>query len=127
MGKELEVDKVALKTAQIYDYENGNPLIPSIDKYSRYKQEKNGSFSIKSKLLDHCWKMWSSCVITWDGKIVPCCFVKDAQHVVGDLMKQNFKEEWQSSAYQSFRKAVLGGRDQVEMCKNCSEGTKIWA
>lgn len=127
LGKELGVDKVALKTAQVYDYELGNPLIPTLDEYSRYRQQNDGTYTIKNMLLDHCWKMWSSCVVTWDGKIVPCCFDKDAHHIVGDLSMQTFKQEWQSSAYQDFRKTVLSGRDQVEMCKNCSEGTRIWA
>ena len=35
LADELGVDEVKLKTAQVYDYEFGNPLIPSIEKYSR--------------------------------------------------------------------------------------------
>ncbi|HRG29137.1 MAG TPA: radical SAM protein, partial [Chitinophagales bacterium] len=31
LGKEIGVDEVAFKTAQIYDYENGSNLIPTID------------------------------------------------------------------------------------------------
>src|SRR5690606_6554576 len=38
LAKETGVDDVWFKTAQIYDYENDpNNLIPSIDKYSRYR------------------------------------------------------------------------------------------
>ena len=33
LGKEIGVDEVAFKTAQIYDYENGSNLIPTIDYY----------------------------------------------------------------------------------------------
>jgi radical SAM protein with 4Fe4S-binding SPASM domain len=121
------VDQVALKTAQIYDYKNGNDLIPSIDKYSRYRLTEKGTYEIKNKLLDHCWKMWSSTVITWDGKVVPCCFDKDASHVMGQIGSQSLEKIWESTAYQSFRKQLLKGRDQIEMCKNCTEGTKVWA
>ncbi|MFT4738709.1 MAG: radical SAM protein with 4Fe4S-binding SPASM domain, partial [Paraglaciecola sp.] len=127
LAKEIGVEKVALKTAQVYDYAEGNDLIPTIDKYARYKKMVDGTYSIKNKLLDQCWKMWSSCVITWDGKIVPCCFDKDAHHVVGDLNQQSFAQSWKSEPYQQFRQTLLQGRDQIEMCKNCSEGTKIWA
>jgi MoaA/NifB/PqqE/SkfB family radical SAM enzyme len=35
LGKELGVDQLVLKTAQVYDFENGNPLIPSNSVYSR--------------------------------------------------------------------------------------------
>jgi major membrane immunogen (membrane-anchored lipoprotein) len=79
------VDEVALKTAQVHDYEQGSSLIPREERYSRYKLMPDGTYKLKNKLLNHCWKMWHSCVITWDGKIVPCCFDKDASYVMGDL------------------------------------------
>ncbi len=127
LGKEIGVDEVKFKTAQIYDYEEGNDLIPTIDKYSRYKQQSDGKFTIKNKLLDHCWKMWHSCVITWDGKVVPCCFDKDAHHVMGECSEQTFEEIWNSDAYHGFRKQLFQSRSTIEMCKNCTEGTKVWA
>lgn len=126
LGSELGVDHVALKTAQIYDYENGSDLIPTIDKYSRYKKNTSGKYSIKNQLLNHCWKMWHSCVITWDGKVVPCCFDKDAHHVMGDLNTQSFKAIWHSENYTRFRTSLLKSRKEIEICKNCTEGTKVW-
>ncbi|AWV99134.1 SPASM domain-containing protein [Arcticibacterium luteifluviistationis] len=125
LADELGVDEVKLKTAQIYEYENGNELIPTIDKYSRYKDNQDGTFSIKNKLLDHCWKMWHSCVITWDGALVPCCFDKDAEHPMGTLQDNTFKEVWNSPAYTNFRKALISSRSEVEICKNCSEGALV--
>lgn len=127
LAKEIGIDHVALKTAQIYDYKNGSELIPTIDKYSRYQKMGDGTYSIKNELLSHCWKMWQSCVITWDGKVVPCCFDKDAHYVMGDLQQQSFKEIWQSEKYNSFRATILRSRDEIEMCRNCTEGTKVWA
>lgn len=127
LGKVLGVDHVALKTAQIYDYENGSELIPTIDKYSRYRKETSGKYSIKNDLLNHCWKMWHSCVITWDGKVVPCCFDKDAHHVMGDLNLHTFREIWTGEKYNSFRASLLKSRSEIEMCRNCTEGTKVWA
>ncbi|MGB3463893.1 MAG: SPASM domain-containing protein, partial [Cyclobacteriaceae bacterium] len=116
-----------LKTAQIYDYENGSDLIPTIDKYSRYKKGEGGKYTIKNKLLDHCWKMWHSCVITWDGKIVPCCFDKDAQFDMGNLREQSFESIWNSKPYMSFRENLFRSRSSIEMCTNCTEGTKVWS
>lgn len=127
LARQYGVDKVAFKTAQIYDYEQGNPLIPTLDKYARYKKQADGSYQLKSKILNECWKMWHSCVMTWDGQIVPCCFDKDAKHPLGSLKSQSFEQIWQSDAYTAFRQQLLQGRDQIEMCKNCTEGTKVWA
>jgi radical SAM protein with 4Fe4S-binding SPASM domain len=116
-----------LKTAQIYDYANGSGLIPSNEKYSRYKRNPDGTYAIKNKLLNHCWKMWHSCVITWDGKVVPCCFDKDAHFVLGDLTRNSFSEIWYGEAYVNFRASLLKSRSEIEICKNCTEGTKVWA
>lgn len=127
LGKEIGVDEVAFKTAQIYDYENGNDLIPTIDYYSRYKKHDDGSYGIKNKMLNHCWKLWHSCVITWDGSVVPCCFDKDATHQLGNLKETTFKELWQGGKYQNFRSALLKSRSEIDICKNCTEGTKVWA
>ncbi len=127
LATELGVDQVVLKTAQVYDYANGNPLIPTIDKYARYKKQADGTYTIKNKLANHCWKLWHSCVITWDGKVVPCCFDKDAQHQLGDLKSQSFKELWQGEFYNRFRRNILKSRKEIDICANCSEGTKVWA
>jgi radical SAM protein with 4Fe4S-binding SPASM domain len=127
IARELGVDQVVLKTAQIYDYSHGSDLIPENEKYSRYKKNSDNSYSIKNELLNHCWKMWQGCVITWDGKVVPCCFDKDAHYVMGDLTKNSFEEIWKGEAYQKFRSTLLRSRSEIEMCKNCTEGTRIWA
>lgn len=127
MATDLGVDEVGFKTAQIYDYKNGSDLIPTIDKYSRYRNNGDGTFSIKNKLLDHCWKMWHSAVITWDGKVVPCCFDKDADHQMGSLSKASFHDVWFSTPYNAFRKNLIQSRSKIEMCRNCTEGSKVWA
>lgn len=126
LAKELGVKDVAFKTAQIYDFENGNSLIPTIDRFSRYEQIADGKFQIKNKLLNHCWKMWHSCVITWDGLVVPCCFDKDAQYRMGDMKQSSFVEIWQSAEYQQFRSSLIHSRSEIEMCKNCTEGTLVF-
>lgn len=127
LGRSLGVDQVVLKTAQIYEYENGSPLMPAQQKYSRYRQSDDGTFHIKNTMRDHCWKMWHSCVITWDGKVVPCCFDKDAHHVMGDLSTSAFSDVWEGARYRDFRNTLLKSRSEIEMCRNCTEGTKIWA
>lgn len=126
LAEEIGIDEVRLKTAQIYDYAQGNPLIPNQDRYSRYRKQADGSYRIKNQLLNHCWKLWHACVITWDGVVVPCCFDKDAQHRMGNLQEQSLRELWQQEPYREFRKQLLKGRDKIDICTNCTEGCKIW-
>ncbi len=127
LATETGVDEVALKTAQVYDYEKGNKLIPENEKYSRYIQQADGTFKLKNKLLNHCWKLWHSCVVTWDGSVVPCCFDKDATHKMGSLKEQSFAALWQNENYKNFRASLLQSRSEIDICKNCTEGTKVWA
>lgn len=127
LAEEMGVDEVGLKTAQIYDYEEGSDLIPTIEKYSRYQVQADGKYSIKNKFVDHCWKMWHSCVITWDGAVVPCCFDKDAEYKLGDMKTSTFRQLWKGKKYRDFRASLIRSRSEIEMCKNCTEGTQVWA
>src|SRR6478735_1928351 len=127
LAKEVGVDQVRFKTAQVYDYENDpHNLIPTTDKYSRYRKSKNGDMQIKSGLGNHCWKLWHANVITWDGLVVPCCFDKDAQHQLGNLQTQSFKEIWNNDNYKQFRSELLKSRKNIDICANCSEGLTVW-
>jgi len=127
LARDIGVDDVWFKTAQIYDYENDpNRLIPSVDRYSRYKTFPDGTHQYKGSLANHCWRLWHDPVITWDGLVAPCCFDKDAQHKLGDLKTKSFKEIWRNSEYKEFRASILRGRKNIDICSNCSEGTKVW-
>ena len=126
LAKELQVDELKIKTAQIYDFENGHELMTDLPEYSRYIK-KDEQYALQGSLLNHCWKMWHSCVITWDGKVVPCCFDKDATHRLGTLQENTFSEIWSSPAYNSFRHSLLRSRTEIDICTNCTEGTKVFA
>ncbi len=126
LARKIGVDEVKLKSAQVYDYENGNPLIPTIERYTRYRKLPDGRYEPKHALTPHCWKLWHSCVITWDGAVLPCCFDKDARHQLGKLQEMSLQEIWQSRAYQNFRWQLLGGRDNIDICQNCSEGCRVF-
>jgi radical SAM protein with 4Fe4S-binding SPASM domain len=125
LADKLGVDEVVFKTAQVYDYQKGSPLIPDSQQYSRYRKKPDGSYAIKNKLLNHCWKMWHSCVITWDGQVVPCCFDKDASHPMGDLKTEQFKDLWFNEKYTTFRRSLTRARSEIDICTNCTEGLKV--
>ncbi|HMD53883.1 MAG TPA: SPASM domain-containing protein, partial [Phycisphaerae bacterium] len=121
------VDQVRFKTAQVYQYaDDPNGLIPLNEKYSRYYKNDQGVYDFNNQLSNHCWRLWQAAVITWDGLVVPCCFDKDAKHQMGDLKAAGFKEIWRSQKYRDFRTKILKGRSHIDICANCSEGTKVW-
>ena len=127
LAKEIGVDQVRFKSAQVYDYENDpNNLIPVNEKYSRYKRNADGSFKSKNKFANSCRRLWSANVITWDGLVVPCCFDKDAMHRLGNLKNEPFKKIWHNDNYKQFRGELMKSRKNIDICANCSEGESVW-
>lgn len=127
LAREVGVDEVRFKTAQVYDYESDpNQLIPTINKYSRYNRNEDGTYTAKNKLANRCWKLQHANVITWDGLVVPCCFDKDAMHQLGNLQTQSFKEIWHNDNYKQFRSELMKSRKNIDICANCSEGVSVW-
>jgi radical SAM protein with 4Fe4S-binding SPASM domain len=121
---EVGVDKLVFKTMQISSYNNAVKFLPSNKKYRRYVIENN-SFRIKSEIKNHCFALWRTSVITWDGRVVPCCFDKDAQNEIGILNGKAFSDIWHSEKYTNFRRRILSNRKSVSMCTNCTEGLKV--
>lgn len=122
LSKKLKVNKLDFKTAQFYDFEKGNDLMPETAKYNRYYKNNKGKFLIKNKLKNHCYLLWTSSVITCDLFVLPCCFDKNANFKMGNLETTKFKDIWKNKSYQNFRKKVLFSRKNISICKNCTEG-----
>jgi radical SAM protein with 4Fe4S-binding SPASM domain len=112
---------VKLKSMQILDKKDMERWLPTDEKYRRYRL-KDGEYVIKSRLPDRCARLWFNPVITWDGKVVPCCFDKNADHVMGDVNCDSFREIWDGPKYRIFRKSIVSGRHMIDICRNCTSG-----
>ncbi len=123
-GEEVGVDKVVFKSMQVSSNQNAEKYLPLNNNFRRYTII-NGNMNVKSKLKNHCFALWRTSVITWDGKVAPCCFDKDAEHEIGNLNNQSFSEIWKSESYQDFRQKILLNRKNIDMCTNCTEGLDI--
>ncbi len=121
LSKELSADKLTLKSAQLYDFENGNPQLTTIEKYARYKLGKNGKYQIKSKQKNQCERLWKGAVINSKGELLPCCFDKNSTFVFGNLNNKKIIESWNSKKNYQFKNKLLTSRKQFEMCRNCTE------
>lgn len=124
-AKKVKADAYKIKTLQIIHEENATTLLPDNPNLCRYKISRKGLIKIKSKLPNHCWRSWSSLVITWDGNIIPCCFDKDAKYNMGNIKNLSISEIWKSKKYADFHKMILSNRKEVGMCRNCVEGLKL--
>jgi radical SAM protein with 4Fe4S-binding SPASM domain len=113
--------QLRLKSMQITDKSDIGSWLPADNRFKRYKI-KDGSYELKSSMPDRCARLWFNPVITWDGKVLPCCFDKDAEYVMGDLNQDTFREIWDGPKYRVFRKSILTGRHTVGICRNCTSG-----
>lgn len=128
MAANAGIDEFVVKTAQLDAPEDGHPLLTQDPRLRRYDRSPEGRWTLRNPMLDQCWRMWQSAVVTWDGKVVPCCFDKDADHAMGTANNaEEFREIWRSDRYGAFRKSVFTGRSDIDICRNCTEGTQVWA
>lgn len=112
-----------LKSMQILDSARIDEWMPVNESFKRYRKA-NGRYILKSRLSNRCLRLWVNPVITWDGRVIPCCFDKDAEHVMGDLKTSSFREIWYGEKYSAFRESVLTGRKSIEICRNCTSGIR---
>ena len=120
LAKTLGVDTVSIKTAQLYDFEEGNERMTDITRFSRYKRS-GGRFKIKKKLRNKCKRLWSIGVITSDGIMAPCCYDKNAEYQIGKVKQSDIKAIWNGNDFMQFRSKVLTNREGIDICRNCNE------
>lgn len=119
MAKYLGVDMVEIKRAQVYNADKKEHLLPTSKNLSRYQKMSDGRVQLKGTFRNNCWKHWSSAVVTWNGDVVPCCFDKNATHVMGNLKELKLSEIWLKPVFNTFRHNVLTEQQKIEICKNC--------
>jgi len=112
-----------LKSMQVISSAEEDAWMPSNDKFRRYVMN-GGGLSVKSTLPDRCLRMYLNPVITWDGMVIPCCFDKNADNIMGNLNMDSFVNIWKGEKYKSFRRSVLTGRKTIPICTNCTSGLK---
>jgi radical SAM protein with 4Fe4S-binding SPASM domain len=120
-AKQSGVNKLSFKTAQVYNFNAKSTIIPTLKERSRYRQNPDGSWMIAKKVRNRCRRIWSSIVVTWDGKVVPCCYDKNADHQTGNILEDPLSEIWKNQHYSAFRRQVLKNRSEIEICRNCGE------
>lgn len=115
--RHLGADRLVFKTAQFYNYQNGKPLMPSNEHFSRYQTDHNGEYHLKKRQKRICKRLIYGCVISTQGDILPCCYDKDYQFRFGNILSMSFDDIWHSTQARTFRKAVR--KKTVHICSNC--------
>ena len=115
--RELGADRLTLKTAQLYDFEHGHPLMPSRASDSRYEQAADGTYRMKQRRRWGCLRLWSGAVITASGEVLPCCYDKSGKYSFGNITEHSLRSLFHNEKARQFRRQVL--RFQPAICHNC--------
>jgi len=114
-----------IKSIQVLDNERAGEWMPADQRRSRYVFS-DGQWKIGGVPSKGCIRMWTTTVITTDGDVVPCCYDKNASHIMGNLRDQTFNDIWRGQRYRSFRDTVMKSRSKVDICRQCPQGRKIF-
>jgi radical SAM protein with 4Fe4S-binding SPASM domain len=127
IADELGIDRLLLKSAQIYEHTPDiASWLPENSRYRRYT-DTNGQLTLQGDFTRGCSKLWTSPVVTFDGQVVPCCFDKDADHASGTVTDTiPFTRIWNSDNNLAFRQRLVQNRMDIPMCRNCTEGVRIF-
>ncbi len=120
LKKKYHIDKITLKSAQIYENSQVD-FLPENKNFSRYEVSESGSFRLKNGIKNQCKRLIFGTVVCFDGRVVPCCFDKDADHEFGSIANQSLHEIRNSKKYIDFVNKVFSNRNEISICNNCTE------
>ncbi len=73
-----------------------------------------------------CLWLWTSMVVLWDGRVVPCCMDYDAKVVLGDVHKKSLKDIYNDEPMRELRRLHVEGRvSESPLCRGCSAPTSL--
>jgi radical SAM protein with 4Fe4S-binding SPASM domain len=104
-----------LKTMQIENLDDFAIFKTSIEKYSRYNAQNQLKNPVK-----FCNRIINSAIITIDMDVLPCCYDKDANLILGNLRKSSLRSIIKSDTTNNIISSIEYKREaRPDMCKNC--------
>lgn len=124
LAKQLNITDVRLKSGQIENFEWGSELMPTNEKFQRYKKDNSGKFHLKRRQNFKCYRIWSGAVVSANNELLPCCFDKTGEYSYGNIENGSLLAIWKNKEAFDFKNEVWQNYKQFKMCLNCTEGVK---
>ena len=125
-ARSLGADRAVFKTLQAAWLDGGDAMLPDDPKLTRYRRTADGALETDRYpfIGNRCLRLYYSFQIDWQGNVVPCCFDKNSEHVLGNILNTDFNHIWNGPAYRAFRDTMNRTGRVLPMCRDCSEGVK---
>lgn len=120
LTREAGADRALWKTVQVGSEAEAEAFLPEEDKYSRYTDAQTRRVK---RFRTDCIRLLYSAVVDWNGNMVPCCFDKDEDFIMGNVLEDDFSDVWRGAKFREFRSLISSGK-RPPMCANCTEGLK---
>lgn len=123
LAKELDADETRVIKPCVRNLEQAMQLLPSEDKYWIYDKNafKKGILKPKHIPRNRCRWIYFSTVILYNGDIVPCCRDAHGEHIMGNILKEDFNSIWNGKKYLRFRRAIRKNQSAMTLCGLCSD------
>lgn len=126
IARKWGANRLLIKTVHVENAAEAEKWLPQNSKMHRYVLDA-ATLKPRRSAAGACPRPWTSALINWDGTVVPCCFDKNGQHVLGEIQNQTqFTDTWNSEKYANFRQKMLVDRSQLDICRNCSQGIRLY-
>jgi len=126
LGRELGADRVVFKTMQVSYDETASDFLPKEAAHSRYT-DPDAENRVTERYFwasRRCLRIYYTFQVDWQGNVLPCCFDKNSQFIMGNLFMDSGRDAWNGPFFREFRK-ILGEKGRVyPMCRDCTEGLK---
>ena len=119
LARQWGADRVVLKTAQIENQSNAADLLPLNPKFSRYRQNSDGTIALRRQFNSNCFRLRSTMVVTTNGDVALCCYDKNCQHSFGNVNQNDALTIWVNSPADHLRQQVWCSKNGLNICQNC--------
>jgi radical SAM protein with 4Fe4S-binding SPASM domain len=117
-----ETEKEALENTE---KENFKSVIKETEKTAKKLGVKIMGLPSLEKSPTKCCYPWTNCYVTFDGQVLPCCFVTQRnnphvleQAVMGNIKTDKLSDIWNNDKYLAIRKQLKAGR-VPGFCQGC--------
>jgi radical SAM protein with 4Fe4S-binding SPASM domain len=66
-----------------------------------------------------CMVPWFSAYVDAKGRVYPCCFLTNTEHVMGNIYRSSFADVWHGENYRKFRSHLIHDRKNLHGCATC--------
>ncbi len=122
LARSLGVDGLSLKkmnTASVKPRLGPDQALPVDEHYRRFQYTDGNEGRVRVR-HNPCKALWHSPTLRWDGRINPCAYDFDGEHVLGDATTTPLREIWRGPAYEEMRRRFRADWESIPICSRCT-------